>query len=266
MFQLTNKVAAVVGAGSGIGNAIAAGLASAGACVHCLDIDGDRARAAAESITARHGTAAYTQVDVRQSGSVDAALAGVLRQHGDLQIVVCTPGINIRKPLLRYTDQEYDAVMDVNLRGCFNTMRAAGQIMVPRGRGNILVISSISARVVEPGQAVYSATKSALGQMVRVLAAELGPYGVRVNALAPGPTATELTVPIRSDKRWHAAYADRTAIGRWADPSELAGPAVFLCSDEASYVTGALLYADGGWTDIDRCHQGGSVTEKTGAP
>ncbi|MFL6130539.1 MAG: SDR family NAD(P)-dependent oxidoreductase [Mycobacteriales bacterium] len=258
---MDGKVAAVVGAGAGIGRAIAAGLASAGALVHCLDLDEGAAKDTASSIAAAGGTARSGPVDVRRSASVDAALAAVDGEHDQLDVVVCTPGINIRKPLLRYTDDDYDAVMDVNLRGSFHTMRAAGRLMVPRRTGSIVVISSISSRVVEPGQVIYAGTKAALAQMVRVLAAELGPYGVRVNAIGPGPTATELTLPIRSDQGWHDAYADRTAVGRWADPAELAGPAVFLCSDAASYVTGQLLYVDGGWIDIDRRYQGGPVLE-----
>lgn len=261
LFAMDGKVAAVVGAGAGIGRAIAAGLASAGALVHCLDLDEGAAKDTASSIAAAGGTARSGPVDVRRSASVDAALAAVDGEHDQLDVVVCTPGINIRKPLLRYTDDDYDAVMDVNLRGSFHTMRAAGRLMVPRRTGSIVVISSISSRVVEPGQVIYAGTKAALAQMVRVLAAELGPYGVRVNAIGPGPTATELTLPIRSDQGWHDAYADRTAVGRWADPAELAGPAVFLCSDAASYVTGQLLYVDGGWIDIDRRYQGGPVLE-----
>ncbi len=262
MFELTGRVAAVVGAGAGIGRAIAIGLADAGAWVQCLDVDEDHARETAEAIRAGGGRARGGYVDVRESKSVDLALAAVEADHDALDIVFCTPGINIRKPMLRYTDADFDAVLDVNLRGSFNTMRAAGQLMAPRGRGSIVVISSISSRVVEPGQVMYAGTKAALTQMVRVLAAELAPFGVRVNALGPGPTATELTLPIRSDQGWHDAYAQRTALGRWADPAELAGPAVFLCSDAATYVTGELLYVDGGWIDIDRRYQGGPVLEE----
>lgn len=259
MFSLKGKKAVVVGAGSGIGAAIAVGLAEAGAFVDCLDIAEASAKDTAGRIGASKAGGGY--VDVRDSTSVDEALRGVERQRGGLDIVVCTPGINIRKPMLRYTDADFDAVMDVNLRGSFNTMRAAGQIMAPRGAGSIVVISSISARVVEPGQVLYAGTKAALAQMVRVLAAELAPFGVRVNALGPGPTATELTLPIRSDKGWHDEYAEHTALGRWAEPSELAGPAVFLCSDAATYVTGELLFVDGGWIDVDRAYQGGPVLE-----
>jgi NAD(P)-dependent dehydrogenase (short-subunit alcohol dehydrogenase family) len=161
--------------------------------------------------------------------------------------------------MLRYTDEDYAAVTDVNLRGTFNVMRAAGRIMYQQRSGAIIVISSISSRVVEPGQVIYAGTKAALAAMVRVLAAELGPYGVRVNALAPGPVETELTIPIRDDPAWQDAYASKVAVKRWGQPTEIAAPAVFLASDEASFVNGAQLFADGGWTDLDQRYQGGPV-------
>lgn len=259
MFDLTGKVAAVVGAGSGIGRAIALGLAAQGAGVTCLDLDEASAARTAKMIAEAGGSGDAAQLDIRDTSRVTAALQKVAAGGGGLDIVVSTPGINIRKPMLRYTDAEYDTVMAVNLRGNFAVMRAAGQIMAPRRGGSIIVISSISCRVVEPGQVIYAGIKAALAQMVRVLAAELGPYGVRVNAIAPGPTETELTVPIRNDPDWLSAYADRVALGRWARAEEMAGPAVFLASSAASYVTGEVLFVDGGNTDFDHRFQGGPV-------
>jgi NAD(P)-dependent dehydrogenase (short-subunit alcohol dehydrogenase family) len=105
--------------------------------------------------------------------------------------------------------------------------------------------------VVEPGQGVYAATKAGINQMVRTLAAELGPRGVRVNAIAPGVVATPLTAPIRNHPEWREAYANKSVLGRWAEPEEMAGPAIFLASDAASYVTGSVLFVDGGWTAAD---------------
>jgi NAD(P)-dependent dehydrogenase (short-subunit alcohol dehydrogenase family) len=259
VFDLSGKAAAVVGAASGIGRAIAVGLAAQGACVDCLDLDETGAAETAGRIGAAGGTARAAPVDVRSSASVDSALAAVADLRGRLDTVVCTPGINIRKPLLRYSDEDYDAVTDVNLRGTFHVLRAAGRIMVAQGRGSILVISSISCQAVEPGQVIYAGTKAAVAQMVRVLAAEVGPCGVRVNALSPGPVATELTGPIRADADWAEAYASKTAVKRWARPEEMAGPAAFLASDAASYVTGAVLFAHGGWTDLDQRFQGGPL-------
>jgi NAD(P)-dependent dehydrogenase (short-subunit alcohol dehydrogenase family) len=123
--------------------------------------------------------------------------------------------------------------------------------MAQRGRGSIIVLSSIRWLVVEPGQSIYAATKAGLVQMARALAAELGRRGVRVNAIAPGVVETPLTEPIKKHAEWYRAYAERNALGRWARAEELVGPVVFLASDASSYVTGAVLLVDGGWTAID---------------
>lgn len=260
MFRLDDKVAAVIGAASGIGAAIATALAHQGAVVTCLDVDGDGAERTAAAIRGAGDRATAGEVDVRSSASVDAAVERLVADAGRLDVAVATPGINVRKPLVHYTDDDYDAVMDVNLRGTFHVFRAAGRVMVRQRSGSILTISSISSRAVEPGQVIYAGTKAAIAQMVRVMGAELGPFGVRVNAIAPGPVETPLTAPIRDDPLWRDAYAERVAVGRWARPEEIAAPAVFLASDEASYVNGAVIFADGGWTDLDqRFHQGDPV-------
>ena len=261
MGALKDKVAAVIGAASGIGKAIATGFGAEGAIVECLDLDLAGATTTAAEIERCGGRAGAGSVDVRRSQSIDSSLADVAHRHRRLDITVATPGINVRKPLLNYTDEEYDAVVDVNLRGPFHVLRAAGRLMVAQRSGSILVISSVSCRVVEPGQVVYAGTKAALAQMVRVLAAELGPFGVRVNAISPGPVETALTGPIRADQAWADAYSSKVALQRWARPAEMAGPAIFLASDAASYVNGEVLFADGGWTDLDRRFQGGSIDE-----
>lgn len=256
MFRLDDKIAAVIGSASGIGAAIATGLGEQGATVRCLDLDLNGAQKTADAIRASGGRGDAFPVDVRQSTSVDEALTDVRDEHGRLDIVVATPGINIRKPLASYTDDEYDAVVDVNLRGTFNVLRTAARLMTPQRCGNVLVVSSISSRVVEPGQVVYAGTKAAIAQMVRVLAAEVGSYGIRVNAIAPGPVETPLTTPIREDPEWLEAYASKTALHRWARPEEMVGPAIFLTSDAASYVTGAVVFADGGSVDLNPRFQG----------
>jgi NAD(P)-dependent dehydrogenase (short-subunit alcohol dehydrogenase family) len=123
--------------------------------------------------------------------------------------------------------------------------------MMERKRGSMVLMSSIRALNVEPGQSIYASTKAAIAQLTRGLAVELGPHGVRVNALAPGIVATPLTQPITSNPAWNEAYAKRTALGRWAQPEEMAGPIMFLASDASSYLTGTTIFADAGWTAID---------------
>jgi len=226
LFRLDGKIAAVIGAGSGIGEAVALGAARQGATVVCLDSNSNAARRVAGQIGGRAG----------------AAL---------LDIRVCTPSINVRKPILEYSADEFDRVVDVNLRGSFNVLQTAGRIMTVQKRGSIVIFSSIRSTVVEPGQSAYAMSKAGIVQLVRVAAAEFGPAGVRVNAVGPGVVETPLTAPIKADADWYAAYANKGVLKRWAKAEEMVGPTLFLCSDAASYVTGTILFADGGWTAAD---------------
>lgn len=250
-FDLTGRVVAVVGAGSGIGEAVARRCAGEGAKVVCLDLDEPGAARVAESISESGGAAEAGCVDIRDGEDVAEALAAAARVAGRLDGVVCTPGVNVRKPILDYTEEEFDRVVGVNLKGSFNVLRAAGRLMKDAGGGSIVLYASIRAQVVEPGQSLYAATKAGVVQMARAAAAELGPAGVRVNVLAPGVVETPLTAPIKAHPDWYDAYARRNALGRWGQPEEIAGPTAFLLSDAASYMTGAVLFVDGGWTAID---------------
>jgi NAD(P)-dependent dehydrogenase (short-subunit alcohol dehydrogenase family) len=251
MFGLEGKNAAVIGAASGIGEAVAIGCASQGARVTCLDVDPEGADRTASRILDAGGAADSGRLDILDGAAVTASFEAVRDTAGSLDVVVCTPGVNVRKPLLDYTDAEMDRVLGVNLKGNAHVLQAAGRIMAAQGWGSIILFSSIRSLVVEPGQSIYAATKAGIVQLVRGAAVELGRSGVRVNAIAPGVVDTPLTAPIKSSPEWYRAYSDRSILGRWASASEMAGPAVFLASDAASYVTGAVLFADGGWTAID---------------
>ena len=236
LFDLTDKVVAVVGAASGIGEAVVNGGRQLGAVMEGFDIKSGNGHAA---------------LDIRDSGAVDCALNEVRERRGRLDAVVCTPGVNVRKKILDYSDEEVDRVLALNLKGSFNVLRAAGRIMVADRRGSIVLFSSIRAQSIEPGQSVYAATKAGVLQMARTAAAEFGPFGVRVNAVAPGVIETPLTAPIKANPGWYNAYADKTILKRWGRADELAGPTLFLLSDAASYVTGTMLVADGGWLAVD---------------
>ena len=137
------------------------------------------------------------------------------------------------------------------MKGNFSVLQTAGRVMMPRGTGSIILFSSIRSQAVEPGQSVYAATKAGIVQLVRTAAAEFGPAGVRVNAVAPGVVETPLTQQIKSTPDWYDAYSAKSVFNRWARADEMVGPTLFLASDASSFVTGSVLFADGGWTAVD---------------
>lgn len=247
LFDLAGRNALVIGAGSGIGQAAAEGLAAFGAHVGCADLDSAAAEATATMIRRDGGSAEPYELDIVDGPEIER----VVNHLGRLDALVATPAINVRKPLLEVTPEEFDRVVRLNLKGSFLAMTAAGRRMKDQESGSIVMFSSIRSEVVEPGQGVYAATKAGTLQMARALAAELGPHGVRVNAVAPGVVETPLTAPIKAQPEWYRAYADKSALKRWALPGELVGAVVFLCSDASSFVTGSLLKVDGGWTAVD---------------
>ena len=247
MFDLTGKTALVVGAGSGIGEASARGLAAFGAEVFAADVNAEAAEATADGIRGDGKKAVALGLDMLDSRSVGA----VAERIGAPDVLVSTPSVNVRKPLLEITDEEFDKIIDLNLKGTFRLCREFGRGMAERGSGSIIAFSSIRGQVVEPGQGVYAATKSGTVQMLRALAAELGPRGVRANAIAPGVVETPLTAQIKDSPDWYDAYANKSILGRWAQPHEMVGMVVYLASDASSYVTGAFMLVDGGWTAAD---------------
>ena len=244
LFRLDGRTAVVVGAGSGIGAAVAGGLAAFGAAVVCADAD----LAGAEATAARLGGGATTRwLDLLDRASIEDAAAAT----GVPDILVTTPSVNVRKAVLDYGDDELDRVVDLNIKGTFRLCRAFGRRMADAGRGSMIGFASIRSQTTEPGQGAYAATKAATVMLFKTLAAELGPRGVRANTIAPGVVETPLTAPIKARPEWYAAYADKTILRRWAQPSEMIGAVVYLASDASSYVTGTTVFVDGGWTAAD---------------
>lgn len=259
LFSLEGKSIAVIGAGSGIGRAVAIGAAAQGGDVFCLDVNAEQAAKTAQEIVDAGGVAtswrrrdgSLLACDIADLTSVRDGIVEASSKHNRIDGVVCTPAINVRKPILHYTTEEFERVVRVNLLGNFNVLQTAGQMMTLQGFGSIVLFSSIRSLVTEPGQSVYSMTKSGIVQLVRTAATEWGEKGVRVNAVGPGVIETPLTAPIKAQPDWYKAYADKTPMKRWAKAEEMAGPTIFLLSDAASYVTGTILFADGGWLAND---------------
>jgi NAD(P)-dependent dehydrogenase (short-subunit alcohol dehydrogenase family) len=246
MFDLNNKTALVVGGASGIGAAVAQGLADFGASVVVADQNIAGCEQLSHDITASGGVATPLFINLTDASSVAEALGSIPK----LDILVATPAINVRKPILNTSDEEFARVLELNLLGNFRLLREAGRKMQASG-GSIIAFSSIRSLTVEPGQGVYAATKAGLLQFVRTLAVELAPHGVRANVIGPGVINTPLTAPIKSHPAWYEAYAKRSALGRWGEPKELVGAVVYLASPAASFVTGTIHFVDGGWTAID---------------
>ena len=247
LYRLDGYTALVTGAGSGIGRALAWGFACFGANVAIIDRDLATARASAEALSeGTKRTVIPIGADVSDEKQVVESVVQTRAALGDIDILVNGAGHNIRKPLLEYSQEEFDSLLHVHVRGAFLFCREVGRGMQQRRRGSIINIASILGHIGMANVAAYGAAKGALVQLTKSLALEMAPYGVRVNSLAPGFVDTPLTQQHAAEKRQQ--YADATPLGRFANVRELIGPAVFLASDASSFVTGTSLVVDGGWT------------------
>src|SRR5579884_2082431 len=251
MGRVEGKVALVTGAGGGIGGAAAAGLAREGAAVWCTDIDAAAAEATAARIGVAGGRAAGQGLDVRDRAAVDAAVAAAVARFGRLDILLECAGIAHRGNFLDLDGETWDRIIAVNLTGMFHLGQAAArQMRAQGGGGSIINVTSQLAEVARPERAAYVASKGGGRSLTHAMAVDLAAFGIRVNAIAPGPTLTGLTRASYTDPAARRATEALIPLGRLGQPDDLAGAVLFLASDESRWVTGSTVTVDGGYLAI----------------
>ncbi|KAG1671826.1 hypothetical protein FOA52_000203 [Chlamydomonas sp. UWO 241] len=252
LLKLQGRVALITGGAKGIGYACARSLAKHGAKVMLADADVAMALASAKQLTAEGHEAAAVLCDVRVRSEVDAAVQAAVDAFGSLDIAVANAGIVRAVPFLDMSDADFDAVIDVNLKGTFMTCQSAAREMVrQRAAGDkkaksIITMSSVNAVMAIPSIAGYNASKGGVNNLTRCMALALVEHGIRVNGIGPGSIATDVLAAVAGDAAKLNAVLSRTPMGRIGEPDEIGNVAAFLASDDASYITGQIMYVDGG--------------------
>jgi NAD(P)-dependent dehydrogenase (short-subunit alcohol dehydrogenase family) len=246
LFDLTGRAALVTGGSKGLGLAMARGFAEAGADVFIASRHEDELRAAEREIqSAGQGRVAHLVADMTSRDDVRRLADAAQKAFGRVDILVNNAGHNLPQTLEAMGDAEWDRILELNLTSCMALSRAMIPGMKERRWGRIIYISSIMALASKEGRGCYSATKAALMGLARAGALELGPFGITVNCIAPGPFMTDLPMNVLTVEQ-KASFAQRTAVGRFGEPREMAGPALLMASDAGSYITGTTLVVDGG--------------------
>ena len=246
--RLEERIAIVTGAGSGNGRGIALRFAEEGARVVAADVDIETARETAALVSDAGGEALAVRADVSRREQVAAMVEAASERYGGVDILVNNAGVETLVPLLDLEESEWDRVVATNLKGAFLCGQIAARAMVSAGTaGAIVNIASINAKIALSGQAHYTSSKGGLVMLTKSMALDLAPHGIRVNAVGPGVIETRMTERSLSDPRRRAMLLSKVPLGRVGQPREVANAALFLASDEASYITGTTLYVDGGW-------------------
>jgi NAD(P)-dependent dehydrogenase (short-subunit alcohol dehydrogenase family) len=246
-FSLKGKVAIITGGKRGIGKAIALGFAEAGADVASCSrtIEDGQLQALAEEIQRLGRRSLAIQADVTQKTDVDNMVQQVVSEFGKIDILVNNAGIMIRKPLLELSEEEWDATLDINLKGYFLCSQAVARVMKEHGGGRIINVASVAGFEAILNSGIYCISKAGVIMATKVMARELAQYNIRVNAIAPGETRTRLSLA-SVDPEWGKEVADKTPLGRIAEPDEMVGAMIYLASDASSFVTGETIVVDGG--------------------
>jgi len=246
--RLSGKVALVTGAAQGIGLACAQAFAREGAKVVLADLNQEAGRREALNLRAAKLSATFVACDVSRKAQVDAAVGSAVDEYGSLDVLVANAGIVHAAEFLDLEEKDFDRVLSVNLKGVFLAGQAAARQMVKQGKGgSIINMSSVNAVLAIPNQVPYVISKGGINQLTKVMSVSLAPKGIRVNGIGPGTILTELArTAVLGNKEAERKILSRTPMGRMGEPSEIAQVAVFLASDESSYLTGQTIYPDGG--------------------
>ncbi|MDQ6813722.1 MAG: glucose 1-dehydrogenase [Bacteroidota bacterium] len=248
-FDLTGKFAIITGGSKGLGLAMAAGLASAGADIMLVNRNAEEGAIAATQLSRDFNIKAISfAADITSIEQTEAMMATALDNFGKVDILINSAGINIRGAINEITPEEFKKVMEVNVTGTWLCCRAVAPHMKKNESGSIINVASTLGLVGLSNRTPYTASKGAVVQMTRALALELAPFNIRVNAICPGPFLTEMNIPIADTEEGKKFVVGATALGRWAEMREIQGAAIFLASDAASYMVGSMLTVDGGWT------------------
>lgn len=245
--SLTGKTAIVTGASRGLGKAMALGLAEAGADVVLVSRGMPELRAAAQEIGRLGRSALPISADVSNLKDVGAMVERVVSEFGRIDILVNNAGTTVRMPSESFTEEAWDKVIDVNLKGAFFCAQAVGKVMINQSSGKIINIASLLSVIGVPTAVAYAASKGGISQLTKTLAVEWAKYNINVNAIGPGYFRTDLTKPLQEDKDRSAQILSRIPMRRWGDPDDLKGVVVFLASEASDYITGQTIYVDGGW-------------------
>ncbi len=245
-FSLKGKVALVTGSSRGLGWAIAQALAGAGAHIVLNGRDAGRVGPRVEEAKKNGWSASTSIFDVTDGPAVADGIARIEKDQGHLDVLVNNAGIVIRKPTLETSDQDWQTVIDSDLTACFRLSREAARGMVKRKWGRIIMISSVMGTIARPTIASYVASKAGLHGLTRALGVELGPMGVNVNCIGPGFYPTEANDVVRNNKQFYDWVCGRSPLGRWGDPKELGGAAIYFASEASSFCNGQVLTIDGG--------------------